>query len=867
MISLAAVWPMIAGACLILAAISLRVSAIERARLAYLLFAFMALAVAGVAVCEMLMMRAQTIEQFGSAQRWMQVPAFIIVVSMVWFVRTFIGAERLWLAYAICTLRLVALIVNFSSGANLNYRQITALRQIRLWGGEVVTAADGVLNPWTWLGQLTLLLLVVYVLDAAVTAWRRGDRDARRRAANVGGSIAVCVLAAGTDYALVLEQVISPPYIIAPTFFFVLLAMGYELSADVVRSDWLGRLLRASNARLRDSDRQMDLAADAAGLGLWQWEVGRDEVSISSIGRELFGFAPDEGISREQLLSCIHPDDREDVREGINASLRGGVHYEKEFRIVLPDGGTRWLASRGRVEPGEDGAAALMCGVSFDVTARRRFDQTLLETEGRFRTMADAAPVMMWMAGTDKSCTFFNRAWLEFTGRTMKEELGNGWTDDIHPADAERCLRTYTDAFDARRDFAMEYRLRRHDGEYRWIVDNGAPRFAADGTFAGYIGSCFDVTELRRAEERLRLVVEAAPNAVIMVDEAGGIALVNERVTALFGYAQAEIIGRPIEMLVPAALRSVHRAHRDAYWLNPGQRPMGMGRELYGQRKDGSRVPLEVGLSPIHTSEGTFILASIVDITERRRMEVEMASQRSELAHLSRVNLLGELSGSLAHELNQPLTAILSNAQAALRFLANDPGNVDELRDILEDIVDDDKRAGDVIRRLRVLFKKGEPHHEFVDVNEIVQDVMGLMRSDFVNRDVKVDADLAPNLPSVRGDRIQLQQVLLNLIVNGCDAMEGVGDHRARLLLETRLAQDNGVEVAVTDYGRGIGAAEMERIFEPFFTTKPLGMGLGLAVCKTIINSHGGHLGAANNASGGATFSFSMPAEQGANET
>ena len=862
MISITAVWPMIAGACVILAAISLAVWAGARSLSAYLFFGCVALSLAGIAASEMAMMRAETIAQFAAAQRWMYAGAVVGTVSMMWFVRTFIGAGRLWLLYVACALRFLALILDFSSGANLGYREITELRHIPIWGGETVASARGLLNPWVWIGELSLLMVVVFMVDATFAAWRQGDRDSRRRAAIVGGSMALCIVVAGLQSILVLAHVISPPYILAPTFFAVIIAMGFELATHVGRADRLGTLLRASDASLRDSNEQVDLAAGAAGLGLWQWTAGNDEFSITKTGRELLGFSADEAVSLDRLLPRVHPDDRDDVREAVAAALRRGGLYEQEFRIVQPDGDMRWIASRGRVELREDGTAALMRGVSFDVTARKQFAQTLLETEGRFRAMADAAPVLIWMADVDKSCTFFNRAWLEFTGRTMEQELGDGWAEGVHPADLDRCIQTYTDAFDARRDFVMEYRLRRHDGEYRWVVDKGVPRFTAEGVFSGYVGSCFDVTELKRAEERMRLVVEAAPNAMIMVDKAGDIALVNEKVGAVFGYAPDELIGHPFDMLVPAPLRSVHGAHCHAYWLNPGRRSMGMGRELYGQRKDGTKVPLEVGLSPIHTSEGTFILASIVDITERRQIEVEMASQRSELAHLSRVNLLGELSGSLAHELNQPLTAILSNAQAALRFLAREPADIDELRDILEDIVDDDRRAGEVIRRLRVLFKKDEPHRESVDVNQVVDEVVRMMRSDFVNRDVEVDVDLAPSLPSVTGDRIQLQQVLLNLIVNACDSMDGVSDRRARLHLQTRLADDNGVEVAVTDQGRGIAPGELERIFEPFFTTKPQGMGLGLAVCRTILKTHGGRLSASNNPTGGATFRFRMPAEK-----
>lgn len=234
--------------------------------------------------------------------------------------------------------------------------------------------------------------------------------------------------------------------------------------------------------------------------------------------------------------------------------------------------------------------------------------------------------------------------------------------------------------------------------------------------------------------------------------------------------------------------------------------------------------------------------------------------QQAEMAHLSRVSMLGELSGSLAHELNQPLTAILSNAQAARRFLAQDHADLNEVREILNDIVQEDQRAGEVIRRLRVLFKKREPQYLPLDLNEVVQESIKLTRSDMLNQGVTARTELTPDLPGVRGDRVQLQQVILNLIMNAADAMRDTRVDERRFVVRTELDGGESVRLSLADCGHGVPAEQLEEIFQPFFTTKATGLGLGLSICRTIISTHGGKLWATPSDLGrGTTFCFTLP--------
>jgi len=379
----------------------------------------------------------------------------------------------------------------------------------------------------------------------------------------------------------------------------------------------------------------------------------------------------------------------------------------------------------------------LMCLAAL-IAERRVRTNALRESEARFRTMADTAPVFIWMSGVDKLCTFLNKPWLDFTGRALDRELGNGWAEGVHPDDREGCLATYADAFDARREFTMEYRLQRHDGEYRWVSDKGVPRWAPDGAFLGYIG-CAD------------------------------------------------------------------------------------------------------------------------DITPRKEAELAAERHRAELAHVARLSTMGELAASLAHELNQPLTAILSNAQTAERFLASDWVDLDEVREILKDVVEDDRRASEVIHRLRALVRKEPPAFAPLDLGSVIGDVVRLVHGDAVLRHSRVSVEVALGLPAVLGDRIELQQVVLNLLVNAFDAMKDCPTREREVSVRAALDGAGMVKVAVRDRGTGVSAGDLDRIFEPFHTTKREGLGMGLSICRNIIAAHGGRLWVENNPNRGATFYFTVP--------
>ncbi|MFM0631995.1 PAS domain-containing sensor histidine kinase [Paraburkholderia xenovorans] len=477
------------------------------------------------------------------------------------------------------------------------------------------------------------------------------------------------------------------------------------------------------------------------------------------------------------------------------------------------------------------------------------------ESETRFRTMLDAAPVMIWMSDTARLCTFFNKRWLDFTGRTLEQEMGNGWSEGVHPDDFERCLSVYVSSFDARKDFTMEYRLRRRDGVYRWILDTGVPQEDVDGTFLGYVGSCVDITDRRQAEEKFRSALEFLPVAILMVDHHGRIVLANEQTERLFGYQRDELIAQPATMLVPQLLGDSGPMPQSETLRIAHASTVGAPRDLFARRKDGTEFPVEAGLKTVRFEDDETVLAVIIDKTER----YELYQNRQQLAHLTRVSMMAQLAVSLAHELNQPLTSILGNTQAAQRFMATDPVDLAEVLEILKDIVQETNRASEIIRRIRTFLKKGEREIAPLDPVAVIRDAVQLLQFDAIARGMRMSVHYDATPGTVHGDKVQLQQVMLNLLLNAFDALDGRPASDRMVAVSITLQSPQVVRVAVRDRGAGLPGDLLALIFNPFVTSKSQGLGLGLSISRTIIEMHGGRLWAENNTDQGATFYFTLP--------
>src|SRR5438552_7299042 len=353
-------WSMIAAACLTLAAFYCVVWLKQRENWVHLLFSSSAVAAAAIAGFELAMMHAQTVRQYEVLVRWIHVPTWVLIVSLVGFVRLYLRAGRRWLAWTICALRTLVLILNFIFTPNLNYRQITGLRQFP-FGGDIISVPVGVANPWGLLSQVSLVLLLIFFVDATITVWRRGDRE---RALVVGGSMIFGAILAW-HIPLVIWGVIHVPFFLCFAYLGIVAAMAYELSNDMARAAQLAHELEVS-------DKRLNLAADSADLGLWEWDLSKDEIWVTPTRRARLSLPVSEKITFEDVISRLHVDDRDQIRHAIKDAIENGKDYEAEYRIPLADGSVRWVAARGRAHVNKHGKPMRLLGVSMDVTARKQ---------------------------------------------------------------------------------------------------------------------------------------------------------------------------------------------------------------------------------------------------------------------------------------------------------------------------------------------------------------------------------------------------------------------------------------------------------------------------------------------------------------
>ena len=561
----------------------------------------------------------------------------------------------------------------------------------------------------------------------------------------------------------------------------------------------------------------------------------------------------------------VHPDDLPRVTAEITHSFKTGTPFDSELRYRRADGVYRWFQARSLPFRGADGEVAGWYFLLTDIEDRKRAEEALRESEYEARLIVDSIPGIIGVASPSGNIDMVSRQALEFFGRTIEEIREWGTNDTIHPEDLPGVIDAYSRAISAGSPYEFPMRLRRADGVYRWFLDRGFPLRDKNGDIARWYLLITDIDDQKRAEEALResehesrLIVDSIPGLIAVLSTSGEVERVSQ---PLLDY-----LGRPLEELRQWAVDdTIHPDDRPGY-LQAFERAFAAGDpvEYEGvrvRRFDGVYRWLNMRGLPLRDRQGQIVrwYFLLTEIDDKKRAEDALRQAQSDLARINRVTTMGELAASLAHEISQPISGAITNANVCLRRLGSDKPDLDEVRAAAARIVRDAQRAAEIVKRIRSQFEKGVSNQERLNVNEIIPETIALLRDQAMRHNISIRTELAADLPQIVGDRVQLQQVAMNLIVNSIEAMKDV-DGTRELVIKSGRAENEQILVSISDTGIGIPPQLAGQIFDPFFTTKAHGTGMGLRICRSIVESHGGRLWAGAAAGRGATFQFTLPA-------
>jgi PAS domain S-box-containing protein len=639
---------------------------------------------------------------------------------------------------------------------------------------------------------------------------------------------------------------------------------------DVTVARETERKLRRSEAYLAETQRLSHTSS-------WAWDVRRREfVYRSAEVYHLFGFDSEKDAAPSlPFTDRILPEDRRRILEVVPQAIREKADFEVDFRIALPDGSIKHVHSVGHPVVNGEGDVVELIGTHRDVTEQYAAKETLQKaydeikkSEDRLRLVIDTIPTLVWRAGPKGNPDFLNQTALNYTGLSL-DQAAVGWPRAFHPDDKKGMLQRWSAIRESGIRGGLEARLRRFDGEYRWFLFQAEPLRDEAGNIVKWYGSATDIEDrkltevaLRESEQRFRDYAETASdwlwetgpdNRVTRISEhinAAGLVPSHLPGTTRWGIA-TDVESEPEKWRLHQEMLDARRPFRDFVYSTVNE--------------SGSQVFVRSSGKPLFDANGSFLgyRGTGTDITARIRAdhaEQALRKAHAELAHVTRVTMLGELTASIAHEVNQPLAAVVANAEAGLRWLDRETPDLAAARRSVEWVINDGCRASEVIRRVRALAKKTDMEKTPLDINQVVHEAIPLVQRELVRHRVSLRTELGPALPKILGDRVQLQQVIINLLMNGIEAMESITDRPRELVVRSGQDGIGQVILSVTDRGIGISAENANRLFNAFFTTKLSGLGMGLSICRSIVEAHGGRMSASSNeAAPGATFQFILP--------
>ena len=690
------------------------------------------------------------------------------------------------------------------------------------------------------------------------------------------------------------------------------IVLGLALLVSWMDRRFAAQALELQEEKLQQSEAYLSEAQRLSHTGSFGWRVSTGEIVWSEETFHIFQYDRTTKPTLELILQRVHPEDAVHVQQTIEQASQEGKHFEHEYRLVMPDGSIKYVHVVAHASSDESGSIEFV-GAVMDITERMRAEEALRRSESHLAEAQRLTHTGSWvwrLAGRD--ALYLSDEWYRIYGFDPEEGMPT-WEERlnrIHPEDRAEWEGTFDRAVVEKSEYEVEFRVLLPDGTVKYIHAVGHPVLNAAGDSVQFVGSSMDITDRKRAEmllageKRLLEMIARRDTRAAILDAlcrmveglASGslcsILLLDPNTSCLrrgaapslpISYAEA-IDGTAIGPSVGSCGTAAYRAERvivsdivadplwadfrdlalahglRACWSTPILSSEGkvLGTFATYYRRPRSPTPWEH-----HVIERISHLASIA--IEGEQAEETLRQAQAELLRVSRVTTMGELTASLAHEVNQPIAAAATDANTCLRWLAREQPDLEEAREAASRVVKDASRAAEIVRRIRLQFKKGTPEREPVDVNEVVREILALLRSETTRYSISARTELAPDLPQVVADRVQLQQVMMNLIMNSIDAMKAVDETR-ELAIQSQRTENEQLLVTVTDTGVGLPPQQTDQIFDAFFTTKAHGTGMGLRISRSILESHGGRLWAVPNSPRGACFHLILPTKDEAHE-
>ena len=641
--------------------------------------------------------------------------------------------------------------------------------------------------------------------------------------------------------------------------------------------------LKKAESELKRSQERYELAISGSAAGIWDWDIPSNHLYTSSRLKTLLGYDPDEvEITMEEFWGWLHPEDIETVQQQLEKHLKDHSEYVVDYRLKTKSGDYRWFYARGQAMWDEKGTAIRMSGSISDITQRKTVESDLSKSDERYKLAVAGSDVGIWDWDIVNDKAFFSERFKSILGYSNDDwtivSLAD-YTKLIHPDDKDETNRLLQEYFAQRQGiFSRNYRLRTKRGGYRWFHVSGKAVWGEHGNPIRAAGSLIDIHEQKhikeeiiKSESRFRQLMEQSPLAMEILAPTGEIRVYNSAWKKLWEIDEqgAQDTIAVYNMLTDPQIKKlgilpqVEKAFTGKHVILPPIQYNTTDTKTDFDLHDlkGLRSPwIQCHLNSVKDEDGeiAFIVNTYVDITDLKKAEEEAKEQRDVLARIDRASSMGQLTGSIAHELNQPLTGILGNAQAAEMMLKNHTADSSELLNIMQDIVSDTKRASDVIRNLRDLYREQKGEFVSFDINDVIKETLVLMHSEMIKYDAKPAIQLAEDIPKLKGNKVQIQQVVVNLILNALEAMMSINARTFNLKI-VAFKNNRVVTVYIDDEGPGIDMDKIDRIFEPLATWKSGGTGMGLAISNSILESHGGNMFVKNLEKGGARVGLNLP--------